>query len=188
MITPIPVDETSGLSLVRVLSLEETHTILNMVIHSEEAEILGEVTHDPRLITASLDPETKERVGLHIDNWDKLPTKDRANSSIRFAVNNGPGLRGLWIGHGLDHWNFRPDEIPSTLGVVTKILGFDIFADPKAQCALLPVPPSCGYLARTEEFLHDGTTLLATDKSKLTTWLVAKGGPLYDKFSDLIAS
>ena len=149
-------------------------------MNSTEARILGEVEHEPGQTLASIDPDSKILAGLHIDNWDKLPYVDRPKSSIRFAVNGGPGLRGLWIGPSIYRFGWHQTEIPATAKLAK-------FYD-EIDCALRPVPPFTGYIARTEEIVHDGTTLLATERSRLTTWLIDYGSSLYERLSTMIGA
>jgi hypothetical protein len=171
MIRPNRVLHSTGLGYARSLGLAQTAEVLQRVGIDGGGDLLGEVVSAPGLLTASIEPTTGEPVGLHLDNWDKKPLALRADSSIRFAINRGPGWRGLWVGDHLSTWFVDPNGLPTTASLEGRLCS--------ADCALLQVPVNCGYLARTEEILHDGTTLGADAWSRLITWLIQPGTTLY---------
>lgn len=180
MIRPLVTIRSTGECLARVLSEQQARIVERAVVASPYSRLLGEVRHQAGLPLTSSDPATGLSVGLHLDNWDARSVAGRGTSSIRFAMNLGPGSRGLWVGPALKDFDFPNDAVPTTALVEERHLTL-------AESMLIPVPAGCGYLARTEEFLHDGSTLLAEDFSILRTWLVPpEAGDLYKELDIIL--
>lgn len=62
-----------------------------------EAEYLGAGSTPAQALTATVNPASSRRLGLHLDNWDRLPYERRLESRRRLCLNVGPGARYLLV-------------------------------------------------------------------------------------------
>jgi hypothetical protein len=110
-------------------------------------------------------------LGLHVDNWDHLPMRTRADSRRRLAVNLGPGPRALLFASPsvcqICRTLRRPDEhLPHTDDVREFVANGG-----SLRCYSVVLEPGQAYVAPTELLVHDGSTLTAKLPSTVAYWL-----------------
>ncbi|WP_433246835.1 hypothetical protein ACQPYK_45940 [Streptosporangium sp. CA-135522] len=111
------------------------------------------------LLTSTEDSTTGHRIGLHVDNFDRLPYPARQNSRRRLCLNLGPGTRYLLVG------DRDIKEICRTLGCDqdgyyphTDDLRRYVAEGHPLRCLRIRLEPGQGYIAPTEFLPHDGST------------------------------
>ncbi|MEU8195302.1 hypothetical protein AB0C10_16125 [Microbispora amethystogenes] len=112
------------------------------------------------------------RIGLHIDNFDRLPYSARLRSRRRLCLNFGPGTRYLLVGDlsilemcqvvGRDQHDYRPN---------TDDLRRYVSEGNPLRCLRIRLDPGEGYIAPTELLPHDGSTAGAAEWSVAAFWL-----------------
>ena len=127
-----------------------------------QLESLGDVDHFlgvdediPGLPTLTIDPRSALLIGLHLDNWDRLPVGLRHTSRNRASLNVGPVPRALLFVDLDIATGYRPDVVPDTETTRKRL----IEADPPPAVLRLLVPPGWAYIAPTENLVHDGSSL-----------------------------
>lgn len=107
-----------------------------------------------------------------MDNFDKLSFADRTTGRRRLGVNLGPGPRWLVLATNdvLDLCRTidrdRPQSYPHTDDVRRYTSeGHEL------QLLRIRLDPGEGYIAPTELLPHDGSTLDATERSRIAFWL-----------------
>jgi hypothetical protein len=136
------------------------------------AEYLGYVMSEPQALTTTGNPATSRRIGLHIDNWDRLPVATRHLSRRRLCINFGPGTRYLLLGD----LNVRSIGRALHPGHETRCPHTDdvrrYVAEGKAlRCLRIRLHPGDGYVAPTELLPHDGSTEGQPEPSTAAFWL-----------------
>ncbi|MFI6801556.1 hypothetical protein [Streptosporangium canum] len=120
------------------------------------------------LLTSTEDTTISRRIGLHVDNWDRLPYPVRQDSRRRLCINFGPGTRYLLVSDrdileicralGRD----QEQHCPHTDDVRQYVAdGHPL------RCLRIRLEPGQGYIAPTELAPHDGST------SGIQTWSLA---------------
>lgn len=110
-------------------------------------------------VTSTHDSTTGLRIGLHVDNFDRLPYPQRHEGRRRLCLNLGPGSRYLLLADqdiqqicralGID----RPRHYPHTQDLRRYV------ADGRPlHCLRIRLEPGDGYIAPTELLPHDGST------------------------------
>ncbi|WP_372407153.1 hypothetical protein [Streptomyces luteireticuli] len=136
------------------------------------AEFLGCVTNPGDARTTTEDPATGRRLGLHVDNWDRLPYGARGDGRRRLCLNLGPGTRYFLLGDRDIEEIYRlvhPDpehHYPHTDDVRRYVT-----QGRPLQCLRIRLEPGDGYLAPTELLPHDGSTLGGKQSSTAAFWL-----------------
>jgi hypothetical protein len=125
----------------------------------------------PGQLTTTRREARGKRIGLHVDNWDQLPMRTRADSRRRLAVNLGPGSRALLFASPsacqICRSLGRPDEhFPHT----TDVRAF-VANGGRLRCYSVVLEPGQAYVAPTELLVHDGSTLDARLPSIVAYWL-----------------
>jgi len=131
-------------------------TPLNQIFVGINAPNLRTVTYDPR------DPN-KKHIGMHLDNWYNKPLNERHFSPKRICINLGIEDRYfLYINLPLkklyeelervDSNDPRRFEVSSALGLafMERFRNYPILK--------LKISPNEGYIAPTENIIHDGST------------------------------
>ncbi|MFE4514251.1 hypothetical protein ACFRMQ_08670 [Kitasatospora sp. NPDC056783] len=123
-------------------------------------------------LTVTVNPANGKRLGIHLDNWDRLPYPHRRSSRRRLCFNAGPGSRYLLIGDtdasaicrrlGRDD----PTHYPHTDDIRAYV-----HTGHPLRCLRLRLDPGEGYLAPTELLPHDGSTMDLPDPSTAAFWL-----------------
>jgi hypothetical protein len=141
------------------------------LIAESRAQFLAFTDSQPGQATTTIDEATGRRIGLHLDNFDKLPLNSRAASRRRLGVNLGPGVRHLLVGT-LDILDIcqgvgvHPSYCPHTDDIRRHV------TDGRPLRMLrLRLDPGDGYIAPTELIPHDGATLTAVAPSRIAFWL-----------------
>lgn len=123
-------------------------------------------------LTVTVNPANRKRLGIHLDNWDRLPYAQRRSSRRRLCFNAGPGPRYLLLGDtdvsaicrrlGRDD----PAHHPHTDDIRAYVrAGYPL------RCLRLRIDPGEGYLAPTELLPHDGSTTDLPEPSTAAFWL-----------------
>ncbi|MFE7529887.1 hypothetical protein ACFU7Y_29845 [Kitasatospora sp. NPDC057542] len=136
------------------------------------ADYRGWAASPPDDLTATVDWNTDRRIGIHLDNWDRLPYPDRHRSRRRLGVNLGPGPRYLILGtvdvkemcRTLQPGTYRRAH-PHTSHVRTYA------AKTGLQLLRILLQPGEGYVAPTELLPHDGSTEGLPQPSTAAFWL-----------------
>jgi hypothetical protein len=124
--------------------------LLGMAINRQEG---GEYLSTPE------PHDEKRKTGLHVDSWDHKPWWDRSSGSNRISINIGRFTRHLVfctlpvvdISHSLEA---QRREFPTGLMQ-------DFFRRrPDTRVYRMRIEPGEGYIAPTENIIHDGSTLL----------------------------
>ncbi|MBO0655555.1 hypothetical protein J1792_23075 [Streptomyces triculaminicus] len=136
------------------------------------ADFLGCVTNPGDAPTTTEDPATGRRLGLHVDNWDRLPYGRRHEGRRRLCLNLGPGVRYFLLGDREIEEIYRlvhPDpehHYPHTDDVRRYVA-----RGRPLQCLRIRLEPGDCYLAPTELLPHDGSTLDGEQPSTAAFWL-----------------
>jgi hypothetical protein len=115
----------------------------------------------PGYPTVTIDQHTERRIGLHVDNWDKLSIDKRNVSTNRISINVGECTRSfLFVPIGLssvisilreDAVDVRASSNPTSLGRLF------LRRYPNVSVFRVPVDPGCAYIAPTETLIHDAS-------------------------------
>ncbi|MEU8272095.1 hypothetical protein AB0B89_33700 [Sphaerisporangium sp. NPDC049002] len=126
----------------------------------------------PGQLTSTEDSTTGHRIGLHVDNFDRLPYPVRQDSRRRLCLNLGPGTRYLLVGDldikeicralGCDQDGYYPH---------TDDLRRYVAEGHPLRCLRVRLDPGEGYIAPTEFLPHDGSTSDAQTWSLAAFWL-----------------
>lgn len=113
----------------------------------------------------TINEETGLHVGLHLDSFDRLPPEERRRGSNRLCVNLGEARRALQFvpieaskmvsllhAHGVD----VPEEWPRREGRKLDLARTFLATYPETPVFRLRLDPGEGYLAPTENLIHDG--------------------------------
>jgi hypothetical protein len=115
----------------------------------------------------TIDAGSGQRVGLHLDSWDRLAWRLRANASNRICVNLGAGPRGLQfvpiaaidllgrlraVGLDLDHAEPTRQDRSGRVDLARTFL--ECF--PNVNVVRIDIEPGEAYIAPTENLIHDG--------------------------------
>lgn len=123
---------------------------------------LGVAKSAPDRLTLTIDPATHLRIGLHLDNWDRLPTARRHTSRNRANVNVGE-IDRAFLFLDLDVVSGHPaDAVPDTRSARRRLRDLA----PPPPLLRLAVPPGWAYIAPTETVLHDGSSMGAPDMAQ----------------------
>ncbi|OLE20960.1 MAG: hypothetical protein AUG49_23160 [Catenulispora sp. 13_1_20CM_3_70_7] len=137
-----------------------------------DADFLGYLDQDPGLRTGTIDESQNLRIGIHLDNFDKLSFAERTTGRRRLGVNFGLGTRHLLLATidvldvCLANDPNRPSQYPHTDDLRRYV------RDGHPLTVLrIRLDPGQGYIAPTELVPHDGSTLTATTPSRIAFWL-----------------
>lgn len=114
----------------------------------------------PGLPTVSVNDNTGRRVGLHVDSWDRAKAPNRALARNRINMNFGSGPRHfLLVNAALDDaaklLNLEFESYDRVARLVREILE----QAPELEIIRIQVNPGEGYIAPTDNIIHDATTL-----------------------------
>lgn len=109
----------------------------------------------PGMATLTRDPGPGVLLGLHLDNWDRLPAGVRHLSRNRASLNLGPDARSLLFVDLSILRGFSADAIPDTDSARRLV------QDAAEMPSLLrvQVPTGYAYIAPTENLLHDASSI-----------------------------
>ena len=129
---------------------------------------IGSNTSEPGRPTTTLD-NMGNAIGLHLDNWQRLPCNQRHLSQSRLTLNLGAGTRHLIVlGNVVDcrETGLDPASIPTT----NVLREYYTNAFREIRCQIVNIPPGFAYIAPTERLLHDGSTWHAQLPSTAAMW------------------
>ncbi|MFG2904482.1 hypothetical protein ACGF13_05380 [Kitasatospora sp. NPDC048286] len=123
-------------------------------------------------LTATVNPANGKRLGIHLDNWDRLPYAHRRLSRRRLCFNAGPGSRYLLVGDtdALTICRRLGRDDPTHHPHTDDIRAY-VHAGHPLRCLRLWLDPGEGYLAPTELLPHDGSTMGLPEPSTAAFWL-----------------
>jgi len=118
----------------------------------------------PGLRTTTFDTSNNCYIGLHVDNWDRLPLAASAGATNRIAINLGTEDRYfVFINLGLQQIADRLDRAGSrrtaVAGEGSSIARAFMTAYPSYPIVKLRIAPGEAYIAPTENMVHDGCTV-----------------------------
>ncbi|MEU2950910.1 hypothetical protein ACIOUE_07165 [Streptomyces xanthochromogenes] len=136
-----------------------------------ESVYLGQVSARPGLATTTDNHEVGLRIGLHLDNWDKLSYARKHTGRRRLCLNLGPGPRYVVLG-AVDaqlicralHTDYAR-RYPHTDDLRAYAARWDM------SCIRIRLAPGEGYIAPTEYLPHDGSTDGVAVPSTAAFWL-----------------
>lgn len=129
----------------------------------EEPLVLGTTADRGDELTVTFDNDRANYPGLHLDSWDGGDLNARERTRTRLCINFGPGDRYLLY-------------VPLTLRQIEACLPRPVAGGDASQMlheffrhhrdapvARLRVTPGCGYIADTDNMVHDGSTMTIRD-------------------------
>ncbi|MFF9785142.1 hypothetical protein [Streptomyces nigrescens] len=135
-------------------------------------ELLGCAASPGNWATTTEDSATGRRIGLHVDNFDRLPYARRHQSRRRLCLNLGPGPRYLLIGdHDIQQICRTLYGDPDRHHPHTEDIRRYIAAGHPLRCLRIRLDPGDGYIAPTEFLAHDGSTARIDQPSVAAFWL-----------------
>jgi len=135
---------------------------------------LGITVNKPGMPTTTDDPSDDKLLGLHVDGWSHLGVEHRNDACNRMCINIGQESRRLFF---INLPLRRIDEILSEIdiypvGASASEIGRIFMQNfPDYPVVSLEIAPGEGYIAPTENVVHDGSTSLMTKPDVTMTWL-----------------
>lgn len=138
-----------------------------------DAVYLGQAPSRPRMLTTTDNHTDGRRIGLHLDNWDKLSYSAKHTGRRRLCLNLGPGVRYLVVCE-LDAQTLcravHPDDFSNRYPHTDDLRRY--VADGQSlRCLRIRLDPGDGYIAPTEYLPHDGSTQGQSEPSTAAFWL-----------------
>ena len=127
----------------------------------EPLDWIGPTKNPAGLKTVTVGNDDEHFIGLHLDSWDNLPLQDRHRSTNRISINIGPSHRYfLFLPVSLIEMNRILSKFADWDAAVPHVMLGDHFMDrfpdvPVIRCRLAPGE---GYIAPTENLMHDGSS------------------------------
>lgn len=120
--------------------------------------------------TTTTDTRTMRRLGIHLDNFDRMPLERRHESRRRIGINLGPGPRFVVLTtqdiNGLANITPVIERNPHTDQIRRYVA-----QGGQLTCIRIRLDPGEGYLAPTEVIPHDGSTAGISSPSTIAFWL-----------------
>lgn len=134
------------------------------------AQFLGYTECAANQRTTTTDHGTMRRLGIHLDNFDRMPLEYRGRSRRRLGINLGPGPRYLLLTtqdiKGLARISPLIEPNPHTDQVRRYVA-----RGGQLTCIRIRLEPGQGYIAPTELIPHDGSTWGLDSPSTIVFWL-----------------
>jgi hypothetical protein len=136
------------------------------------AQFLAGADSPPGKPTTTINGSAGLRLGVHLDNFDRLPLSRRTASRRRLGVNLGPGVRHLLLG-SIDILGICQAAGIYNLGHCphTDDIRRHVAEGRPFRLLRLRLDPGDGYIAPTELVPHDGSTQTADAPSHIAFWL-----------------
>lgn len=137
------------------------------------AEYLGQALAGPGMRTTTGHHPGGRLIGLHLDNWDRLPYGRKASGRRRLALNLGPGDRYIVLGTVDAQAVCRavhPDSYRRRYPHTDDYRAYVATGRP-VRCIRIRLAPGEGYIAPTEYLFHDGSTEGRSESSAMAFWL-----------------
>lgn len=134
--------------------------------------LLGCTASPGNWTTTTEDSTIGRRIGLHVDNFDRLSYATRHCGRRRLCLNLGPGTRYLLLGdRDVQHicrtlYSDLDHHYPHTEDVRRYVA-----AGHRLRCLRVRLEPGDGYIAPTELLPHDGSTMNSSEPSVAAFWL-----------------
>ncbi|MFJ7589026.1 hypothetical protein ACIQZO_16920 [Streptomyces sp. NPDC097617] len=146
---------------------------LTGLLGDPDAVYLGQALAKPDMTTTTDNYEDGRLIGLHLDNWDKLPYADKHTGRRRVCFNLGPGTRFIVLGT-IDaqavcravHPNDRTHRYPHTQDYRDYVA-----SGRPLRIIRVRLAAGEGYVAPTEYLLHDGSSEGQGQPSAAAFWL-----------------
>lgn len=125
----------------------------------DRTRLLGVSAGPSGLRTATVNQRVGQRIGLHVDDWDRAVDLERGKARLRICVNLGRETRyflavPVALHKAMSHWH-------ETLAI-GDLRGTDaaraLLAKLRPKVLRIPIPPLHAYMAPTETLVHDATT------------------------------
>ncbi|MEV6946004.1 hypothetical protein AB0N07_29255 [Streptomyces sp. NPDC051172] len=135
-------------------------------------KLLGCTASPGNWATTTEDSATGRRIGLYVDNFDRLPYTQRHQGRRRLCLNLGPGPRYLLIGdHDIQQICRTLHTDPDRHHPHTEDVRQYVAAGHPLRCLRIRLDPGDGYIAPTEFLPHDGSTAGIDQPSVAAFWL-----------------
>ncbi|GAA2259014.1 hypothetical protein GCM10010430_48820 [Kitasatospora cystarginea] len=170
-------DQTSDSCLVEMVKLRHTDTTEMLAeladpLGDPDATYLGQAASPAKALTTTDNYRDGRRIGLHVDNWDKLRYAEKHQGRRRLCLNLGPGARYILLGD-IDiqaicrtvHDDYE-HRYPHTDDLRTYVARHK-----PLRCFRIRLAPGEGYIAPTELLPHDGSTEDQPEPSTAAFWL-----------------
>jgi len=128
----------------------------------EEPVVLGTTADRANELTVTFDNDRASYPGLHLDSWEGGDLDARGRSRTRLCINFGPGDRYLlYVPLTLRQIEAcLPEPVTDAWRGDTSQILYEFFRHHHdAPVARLRVEPGCGYIADTDNMVHDGSTM-----------------------------
>ncbi|MFJ9695788.1 hypothetical protein [Kitasatospora sp. NPDC101183] len=172
-----PTVHTADSTLVELVKLPEGPVPADLAalvdpLGDRQAVHLGQAASPATALTTTPNHRDGRRIGLHVDNWDRLDYPTKHTGRRRLCFNLGPGTRYLLLGdldiraicRALHH---APESrYPHTDDLRAYAAGLQ-----PLRCFRLRLEPGEGYIAPTELLPHDGSTEQQAEPSTAAFWL-----------------
>ncbi|KOV22884.1 hypothetical protein ADK60_24430 [Streptomyces sp. XY431] len=142
------------------------------LLGDRDAVHLGQAASPAKTLTTTPNYRDGRRIGLHVDNWDRLPYSSKHTGRRRLCFNLGPGTRYLLLGN-LDiraicaalHTDaeMRYPHTDDLRAYISRGLPLRVYR--------FRLDPGEGYIAPTELLPHDGSTEDQPEPSTAAFWL-----------------
>lgn len=135
-------------------------------------KLLGCAASPGNWATTTEDSGTGRRIGLHVDNFDRLSYPRRHQGRRRLCLNLGPGPRYLLVGdHDIQQICRTLHAAPDRRYPHTEDIRRYVAAGHPLRCLRIRLEPGDGYIAPTEFLPHDGSTAGIDQPSVAAFWL-----------------
>lgn len=138
-------------------------------ISAGEIHPLGISIDEGGQLTTTYDRAIGQKIGLHVDSWDRKPTTERGHARNRLALNVGASSRYLWFSNTPVSTLVRSHGLAA--GGATELVRWFLLGRPRLPIMRVEIRPGEAYIAPTENLIHDGCTLGVNGWSHLTTFL-----------------
>lgn len=138
-----------------------------------DAVYLGQAHAKPAMVTTTDSHESRQRIGLHLDNFDRLSYAVKHLGRRRLCLNLGPGTRYLLLcpidAKALCR-TVHPDDYITRYPHTDDLRAYVAKGHP-LRCLRMRIDPGEGYIAPTEYLPHDGSTENQPEPSSAAFWL-----------------
>ena len=155
-----------------------TPRLREYLIEHKDREILPTECPPHELTTTHNTENHNLKPGLHLDNKENRPLSGRLQSERRIGLNLGPGNRWLLVGsleagELSQSLGYGEDHVPVTPDVRDYVKLSEDRELPPLRCLWLLLEPGQGYIAPTENIVHDGSTHNIQEPSTIRFWIGA---------------
>jgi len=165
-----PTETTSELrsSILLQMAANVTDRIAGLGIEVLELRVSNVAVNRPGTRSTGKDFQTNRRVGLHIDNHDRLLLANRSDAVRLLALNCGSEDRyflflDLPVSGLLEHMGMNPFSGPEDPRRASDDLKTAFLRDHSGYpVKRVRIPPGCAYIATPQDLIHDGAGSSAT--------------------------